>query len=168
MKTVENKNEILESFKQGPANLENVLAGLSPNQLDYLPLKGGWNIRQIVHHITDGDDLWKTCIKMALGNENAEFTLQWYAALPQTEWGKRWGYDKRPIDTSLALFKVNREHIVQLLECVSNWSTYKVQFRNLNGEEESITVGFIIQMQAQHVSHHIKRILEIRKEILGV
>jgi len=42
--------------------------------------------RQIVHHIADGDDLWKTYIKIALGNEQAEFTLAWYLAFPQTEW----------------------------------------------------------------------------------
>ena len=30
-----------------------------------------------------------------------------------------------------------------------------------------ITIGFVIEMQAKHVVHHIKRIAEIRKEMYG-
>ena len=93
MKPQKNKNEILELFKRGPGILENALAGLSDTELDYDPLNGGWSIRQIVHHLVDGDDLWKMYIKIALGNEQAEFTLKWYLALPQTEWANRWSYE---------------------------------------------------------------------------
>ena len=59
MKPPENKNEILELFKRGPGILENALAGLSDTELDYVSSNGGWSIRQIVHHLVDGDDLWK-------------------------------------------------------------------------------------------------------------
>ena len=167
MKPPENKNEILELFKQGPGILENALAGLSDTELDYVPSNGGWSIRQIVHHLVDGDDLWKMYIKIALGNEQAEFTLKWYLALPQTEWANRWSYDKRSIDASLTLFKAIRVHILQLLEYAPDGWTKSAQFRDSNGEIEAVPVGFVIQMQADHVVHHVKRILEIRKEISG-
>ncbi len=167
MKPPENQDEILELFKQGSSILENALMGLSENELDYAPSNGGWTIRQIIHHIADGDDLWKTCIKIALGNEQAEFTLQWYAAYPQTEWAKRWNYEKRSVDLSLALLKANRDHIVQLLEYASDGWNKSISFRDTNGKIEIIPVGFIIQMQANHIDHHVKRILEIRKEISG-
>ncbi|MFH1198388.1 MAG: hypothetical protein V1720_21985 [bacterium] len=106
-------------------------------------------------------------IKIALGNEQAEFTLQWYAALPQTEWAKRWSYDKRSMDESLNLFKAIRGHILQLLEYVPDGWTRSAQFRDSNGEIEVVPVGLVIQMQADHVVHHVKRIFEIRKEISG-
>jgi uncharacterized damage-inducible protein DinB len=160
-----NKDEILEQFKQGPCILENALAGLSDFELDYAPSKGGWTIRQIVHHIADGDDLWKTAIKIALGNEQSEFTLKWYSAFPQTEWAKRWGYENRRINESLILLKANREHIIQLLEYVPDGWIKSVQFRESNGEIEVLPVGAIIQMQTEHVIHHVKRIREIREEI---
>ena len=51
MKTPENKNEVLELFKRGPAILESVLAELSNTELDYAPSNGSWSIRQIVHHL---------------------------------------------------------------------------------------------------------------------
>jgi hypothetical protein len=165
MKPPEDQHKIIELFKKGSSILEEALTGLSDSGLDYVPLSGGWTIRQIIHHITDGDDLWKTCIKIALGNERAEFSLKWYSDFPQTEWAKRWGYEKRPVRESLDLFKAIRNHVVQLLEYVPGGWTRTVQFRDSKGETEIIPVGAVIQMQADHVVHHVKRILEIRREI---
>ena len=167
MKPPDDQDKILELFKQGPAILEKALTGLSDSELDYTPSNGGWTIRQIVHHIADGDDLWKTGIKIALGNEQSEFTLKWYSALPQTEWANRWAYENRSVDASLALLRASRNHILQLLEYVPDGWTRSVQFREPNGEIEAVPVGFVIQMQSDHVVHHVKRISAIRKEISG-
>jgi len=167
MEPPKNPKEVVELFSQGSGLLENALAGLRSSGLDYIPQNGGWTIRQIVHHIVDGDDIWKHCIKMALGNEGAEFTLDWYQAIPQTEWAKRWSYEKRSTDISLTLFRANRNHILQLLESIPDGWGKSVQYRNLAGEIEIVPVGFIIQMQADHVVHHVKRIMAIREEIAG-
>ena len=43
----------------------------------------------------------------------------------------------------------------------------KILGMEFSGEIEVLPVGFVIQMQADHVVHHVKRILEIRKEISG-
>ncbi len=165
MQPPENQEKILELFKQGPNILENALAGLTDIELDYIPRNGGWSIRQIIHHLVDGDDLWKTCIKIALGGEQAEFTLRWYIALPQIEWAKRWSYEKRSIDVSLALFRAIRDHILQLLEYAPDGWTKSAKFLDANGEIEVVPVGIVIQMQADHVIHHVKRITAIRQEI---
>lgn len=165
MKNPENKKEVTALFKQGPDILRNALTDLSDTELDYKPSKGGWTIRQIVHHLADGDDIWKYCIKMALGNEQAEFSLNWYQAYPQTEWAKNWNYEKRPTDVSLALLEASRDHILQILEYATGAWNKSVTFSKPDGKTEQLPVGFIIQMQAEHIVHHVKRIKEIREEI---
>ncbi|MCF8240677.1 MAG: DinB family protein [Melioribacteraceae bacterium] len=167
MEPPKDQDKILEIYRQGPKILESALVDLSNIDLDYVPSNGGWSIRQIIHHVVDGDDLWKIGIKMALGGEQAEFILKWYISLPQIEWAKRWGYEKRAIDVSLTLFRAIREHIFQLLKFAPEGWSKSVLFRNSNGEIEVVPVGFIIQMQSNHVEHHVKRILEIREEISG-
>jgi len=167
MKPPADQKKHLELFRQGPAILEKALVGLSDIELDYPPSNGGWTIRQIVHHISDGDDLWKAGIKIALGNEQAEFTLRWYQAFPQTEWAKRWKYENRSIDISLTLLRANRDHILQLLESVPEGWSKSIQFQDSKGEIEEVPVGFVVKMQADHVVHHVARISEIRQEILS-
>ena len=165
MEAPNNIIELMDSFKQGPSKIEKVIADLSDNDLNYVPINGGWSIRQIIHHIADGDDLWKTCIKMTLGNQQPEFNLKWYQAMPQMEWAKHWNYENRSIAESLNLFKANRDHILQLLEYTPNWWIKKFQYEEPDGKINHITIGFVIKMQTNHAIHHLNRILEIQKEI---
>jgi len=152
------KDSVIARYMEGPALLRCTLAGLSDSDYDTAPIKGGWTIRQIVHHIADGDDLWKTCIKQALGNEQAEFSLDWYRAKTQDTWADRWAYQQRSVDASLSLLQAIRNHIFQLLEHVPDGWHKSAGFREPNGEIVRVPVGFVIEMQADHLAHHVKQI----------
>ena len=168
MKAPDDRDSVLARFMEGPALLERALAGVQDAELDAPPLQGGWTIRQIVHHIVDGDDIWKLGIKVALGNERVEFSLDWYRTLQQEVWADRWAYANRSIDTSLALLKAIRNHVLQLLEQVPDGWYRSVGFRKPNGEIERVPVGAVVELQAEHVVHHVERIRAIRSEIDGV
>lgn len=158
MKSPANKDAVIARYIEGPILLEMALTGLEEADLDTAPAKGGWTIRQIVHHIVDGDDIWKVCIKQALGNDQSEFSLDWYRAWPQDTWADRWAYAQRPIEVSLALLKAIRDHVAQLLEHVPDGWNKSVGFREPNGEIETVPVSTIIEMQTNHLEHHVKQI----------
>ena len=164
MKSPANKDSVIARYIEGPKLLVRALAGLTEADLDTAPAKGGWSIRQIVHHLADGDDLWKMGIKQALGNDQSEFSLDWYRALPQDTWADRWAYAQRPIEVSLALLKATRDHVVQLIEYVPDGWHQSVKFREPDGKVEIVPVGFIIEMQADHIVHHVKQIEAILSE----
>ena len=158
MKSPADKDSVIARYIEGPILLERALTGLKDAELDTAPTKGGWTIRQIVHHIVDGDDIWKTCIKQALGNEQTEFSLDWYRSLPQDTWADRWAYAQRSVDVSLDLLRAIRGHVVQILEHVPDGWNRTVGFREPNDEIERVPVGFVIEMQANHVVHHVQQI----------
>jgi len=163
MKSPANRDSVIARYIEGPTLLERALSGLKEADLDTTPSKGGWTIRQIVHHIVDGDDIWKICIKQALGNDQSEFSLDWYRVMPQDVWADRWAYALRSVDVSLALLKANRDNVMQLLEHVPDGWDRTVRFREPNGKIEIVPVGFVIEMQANHVVHHIQQIEAILK-----
>lgn len=167
MKTSQNNDKSFLLFIAGPLLLEDTIKGIDDSELDYLPINRGWTIRQIIHHIADGDDLWKLSIKIALGNEQAEFNLQWYAEYSQSEWAEKWSYAKRSAFESLSLLKAIRAHIAQLLESVDDGWNKLVRFRKPDGQIEIVSVGFVIQMQSDHLLYHVKRIKAIRQEYSG-
>lgn len=159
----ENPDAILARYLNAPAALKNALAQLTEAQLDIARTPDTWTIRQIVHHIVDGDDIWKVCLKAALGNSQAIFGFQWYWDKPQSEWVKSWNYAGRTIEPSLALFAANRSHVEQLIKQIHNaWERY-ITLRTPKNEEIRITVGDIIESQARHAMNHISEILEIRQ-----
>jgi uncharacterized damage-inducible protein DinB len=164
MDAPEDRTGTISRYREGPLVLEEVVKGLTDPDLDARPSRGGWTIRQIVHHVADGDDIWKACIKMAMGNEEGEFALGWYGALSQESWGDRWDYTKRSIDVSLFFFKAIRAHVLQLIESAPEVWNRSVVVRTSKGEVERVPVGFVVQMQADHVFHHIERIRAILRE----
>jgi uncharacterized damage-inducible protein DinB len=164
MNAPKDRDGAVSRYREGPILLEQAVMGLRDADLDAKPSGGGWSIRQIVHHIVDGDDIWKTCIKMAIGNEQAEFALGWYWSLAQDTWADRWAYSQRSIDVSLSLIKANRDHILQLLGRVPEAWNRSVSVRTRQGEIERVPVGFVIEMQADHLVHHIERIRAILRE----
>jgi len=157
------QSEIIAHYASGPERLEAALAGLSDDELDVALSDDSWTIRQIVHHVTDGDDIWKEFIKRAVGNPEGEFTLQWYWEIPQDEWVELWAYEERAIDPSLALFRANRAHTVQLLAHATDAWERSLSIRWPNGETQEISVGWVVGMQAQHVEGHLDDIRRIRE-----
>ena len=168
MNAPQDRADTLRRYQEGPQHLEQLVLNLADADLDAKPSQGGWTIRQIVHHIVDGDDIWKMCIKMAMGNEEGEFALAWYWALPQDTWADRWAYDKRSLDISLSLLKAVRAHVVQLLASAPEVWDRSVLVRTPKGEAERISVGFVVQMQGDHVFHHIERIRALLRERGGI
>lgn len=149
---------------EGPALLERAIAGMHDAELDATPSNGGWTIRQIVHHIVDGDDLWMAGIKAALGNTPCEFTLEWYWAQQQETWAERWAYAYRSVDVSMELLKAIRAQVSQLLDNIPDgWSRF-VRVRKRDGEIVRLSVGAVVEMQADHLEHHVNRITAIRQE----
>ncbi len=72
------KQEILMEYAAGPALVAEAIRGLSEEQLELKLAEEGWSIRQLVHHIADGDYLWKEFLLRAAGEPEVEFSLGWY------------------------------------------------------------------------------------------
>ncbi|MEW5867870.1 MAG: DinB family protein [Chloroflexota bacterium] len=157
-------DDLLSEYLHVPEQLEAALQGLSEVQLNLCPRPEEWSIRQIVHHIVDGDDLWALILKQALGEAPQELNLQWYWEYPQENWGSWWAYAQREIAPSLALLRASREHITQLLRQVPNAQERSIGVCWPNGEREQISVPDIIEMQTSHISGHSQEIRAIREQ----
>ena len=157
------REAIIARYADGPNQLETAIAGLSEGELDIAESDGTWTIRQIVHHVADGDDIWKVFIKRAIGNPGGKFDLQWYWAMPQDEWVKSWAYASRDIEPSLALFRSSRGHIVQLLEHMPQVWERSLLVRWPNGEEQEVSVAWVVEMQTQHLIGHLDDIQKARQ-----
>ena len=157
------QSDIIAGYAAGPDRLEAAIAGLAAADLDLALDSDSWSIRQIVHHIADGDDLWKGFVKQAIGHPAGEFTLAWYWQITQDEWAERWAYGERAIEPSLALFRASRAHIVQLLaHRPEAWSNCLL-IRQPDGEEVQTSVEWVVAMQARHIDGHLDDIRRIRQ-----
>ena len=158
------QDELITNYGNCPSQLEAAIFGLSETDLDMRKSAESWTIREIIHHIVDGDDMWKLFIKRAIGNPKGEYFFDWYWQVPQDEWAKSWNYKERAIEPSLALFRANRTHIVQLLRHTPGAmeKSLRVCWPTELGEQD-VPVGLVVAGQTEHVLDHIAEIGEIRE-----
>ncbi|MGD9546390.1 MAG: DinB family protein [Candidatus Krumholzibacteriia bacterium] len=164
MNPTDAQETLIVRYLEGPALLASTVSGVHDEDLDAAPSKGGWTIRQIVHHVVDGDDLWKVGIKAALGNTPGEFTLGWYWCQPQEVWAERWSYGSRSVDVSLELLKAIRAQVSQLLRTIPDGWNRSVAVRKGDGEIVRLSVEAVVTMQTEHLEHHVNRIKAILQE----
>ena len=155
----------LTRFLDGPSQLEAAIAGLSDKELDAPPVPPGWTIRQIAHHIVDGDDLWKMYVKAANGTPESGATLQWYWNSPQDQWAQAWIYATRALEPGLALFRANRAHVSQLVTGIPDAWHRSVLILWPKREPSRETVGEIVQSQAHHALDHVRDIRAVRSAL---
>ena len=149
---------VLADYLAAPDQLAEMVVDLDDVSLSRSLTADTWTIRQLVHHIVDGDDLWSIGIKAAIGNPDGVFTLQWYWDVPQTTWAEKWRYADRDVQPLLELFKANRLHIAQLLEAVPEAWDFAITIRWTGHEDERALAAEMVESQARHALGHIREI----------
>jgi len=152
------RSTVLVDYLAAPDRLAQAVTGLDATTLDRSLTADTWTIRQLVHHIVDGDDVWNVGIKAAIGNPDGVFTLQWYWDMPQTTWAEKWRYADRDVSPSLELFRANRRHIAQLLEIVPEAWDRAITISVRGRDDERASVAEVVEMQARHALGHITEI----------
>ena len=152
------RSTVLADYLAAPGRLAEMVAGLDEVALARSLTADTWTIRQLVHHIVDGDDLWSMGIKAAIGNPAGVFTLQWYWDVPQTTWAEKWRYANRGMQPALDLFRANRRCIAQLLEAVPEAWDCAITIRWTGHEDERASVAEMVESQSRHALGHIKEI----------
>jgi uncharacterized damage-inducible protein DinB len=158
------REELLADYAAGPRKLTEALVGLTPEEIGEMNGGSGeWSVKQIIHHISDGDDLWKMVIKAAIGDPGCRFDASWY--IVGNGWAGTLDYAGRSPDAAYELFESNRRHIVQLIEhYVDSWDR-SVTF-TLGGvtKERVLTVEEVVRWQVTHTQQHIDDIWDLRQK----
>lgn len=154
-------DEALALYLSAPTALDAALDGLSEHELDHAPRVGAWSIRQLAHHIVDGDDLWALVIKAALAAPDCLYEQDWYDTDNASVETLR--YASLPLEPAQALFRAQRIYIASLIQHLPDAWQRTVRFLRAGGEPQSVTPQMLIRMQARHALEHISEIQRLRR-----
>ena len=159
----QSREEILAQYVAGPDDLERALEGLEEADLDAAREPGKWTIRQIVHHVVDGDDIWKMCLQAALGNPGCIYHFDWY---DQEPWVERMDYAGREVGSALTLFRANRQHVSRLIRHLPDaWERAVIVTWGHVPDGRRLTVGDMLCAQTVHVPWHVDQIRATRDSL---
>jgi len=162
------QEETLAFFHQGLDALDDALAGLSEQDLDLAPVgsagqsdESEWSIRQIVRHVVDGDDMWRTRLQVALHSPDILYH-DWYRG--NDLMADRLLYATLPLEPALALLRAGRAYTTQLVNNIPGAWEQQLKMAHLGRvEPETISVGAIVRIMADHALEHVEEIRAIRR-----
>ncbi|GAK08316.1 YfiT family bacillithiol transferase [Geomicrobium sp. JCM 19038] len=135
-----------------PTILRDTVKRLDDEQLDTAYRKGGWTIRQVIHHVADSHINAYTRFKVALTEENP--VIKPYN---ETKWAELADYNL-PIDTSLSLLETLHKRWTILLRSLTPADMERTFIPPDSGE---ISLGKNIGIYAWHGKHHLAHITSL-------
>lgn len=155
--TLEQRNQWIRDIAETPAKLREAVRDLNEDQLgtEYRP--GGWNVRQVTHHLPDSHMNSFTRFRIALTEE--EPTIRPYF---EDRWAELSDSRRAPIEYSLDLLEALHKRWVFMLESLTD-----VEFsRTLRHPDLGLlTLDKNLGLYSWHGRHHVAQITSLRKRL---
>lgn len=155
MLTQSERKEMIDKIRQLPNKLETAVKGLSDAQLDTPVGAGKWTIRQIAHHIIDGNLNAYLRMKFVITEEKP--ILKPY---DQDKWAALIDSKNCPVDASLSIAKGLHERWTQLLESLpeSSWTREGIHLEN-----GKVSLDDLLATYSKHGETHLQQILNFKQ-----
>jgi hypothetical protein len=107
----EERAALVERYRDGAAHFEATVAGVTADELDAHPIDGEWSVREIAHHLADGELSSAVRLRRLIAED--EPVLPDY---DEMAFSRRLHYGARPIATSIAAAAAARASTLTILE----------------------------------------------------
>jgi len=147
--------EFIAAVEEAPRRLREAVKGLNEQQLSTSYRDGGWNVRQVVHHVPDSHMNAYVRFKLALTEDNP--TIKPYE---EDKWATL-GDGNTPIEVSLQLLECLHVRWVNLLKSMKE-SDWKRTYHH-PGMGKTLTLEQVLALYAWHGRHHVAHVTTLRK-----
>ena len=151
------RRKFIGEIEHTPAAIRAAVQGLSSEQLDTPYRDGGWNVRQVVHHVPESHMNAYIRFKLALTED--EPTIKPYA---EDRWAKLGDVQTTPIEVSLVLLESLHMRWVRLLRSLDE-EEWKRKFKH--PELGPVSLEKNLAIYAWHGRHHTAHITELKKRM---
>lgn len=141
----------IKVLKNFPKKLKHLVENLNDDQLDTPYRKGGWKIRQLIHHIADSHINSFIRFKMALTEENP--TIKSY---DEKQWAELQDSFSMPIEPSLKILDGLHKRWVYELKCLTN-KEFEFTFFHPQ-QNKNISLKEHLAFYSWHCNHHFVHI----------
>jgi uncharacterized damage-inducible protein DinB len=155
--TQEMRDEYVRQIAATPAALIRAVSGLSEEQLDTQYRAGGWNVRQVVHHLPDSHLNAYVRFKLALTED--EPTIRPYQ---EARWAELPEARSAGVEISLELLSaVHRRWVA----CIESLPPQAFQRRFRHPEIGVMTLSEQLALYAWHGRHHTAHVTALRHKM---
>ena len=143
--------ELAEKYQIATQEFLNLVAQISPNQLDKAD-KEGWTPRQVIHHLADSEAQSYSRLRRLIAEPGS--LIQGY---DENKWAEssQLGYKSEDVQSSLEVFKAVRQASYELIKRLSEKD---LELSGAHSESGAYSVGKWIKTYINHPLDHANQI----------
>lgn len=141
-----------------PLDLEMAILNLDESQLKTPYREGGWNIKQVVHHVADSHMNAYIRFKLALTEDNP--TVKPY---DEAAWAELDDVDKVPLNVSLTLVHALHERWIATVRNLTDEQWNRTVFHPEH--QKKMDLWYLLGMYVWHGKHHVAHIKQLRERM---
>lgn len=146
---------LIQQIEAAPARLRQAVQGLTDEQLSTPYRPGGWNVRQVVHHVPDSH--MNAYIRVRLALTEDEPTVKPYR---EERWAELPDSRTAPIEMSLTLLEALHRRFVLVLRNIQGKDWERTYMHPDNG---LTSLNKALADYAWHGRHHVAHITSLRE-----
>ena len=153
--TEEDTKRYISAIERFPEKLKSAVSGLTESQLDTPYRKGGWTVRQVVHHVVDSHINSYTRFKLTLTEEKP--TIKTYF---EDRWAELPEAKSALVELSLPLLAALHKRWVVMLK---NLTPEQLERKLYHPESKrDMTLYELLHLYGWHCDHHLAHITELK------
>ena len=145
---------LIADYLAGPAALRQAIQGMTPTQLNAVPIPGKWSTRQVICHIADFEPVYADRIKRVIAEDEPLLMSG-----DPDQFAAKLAYDQRDLETELQLIEVVRRHLAGILRTLP---AETIQRAGKHSRDGLLTIETLLTRITGHIPHHVQTIAEKR------
>ena len=150
---------LIDEYAAGPAELRQLVAGLSAEQVRARPIPGKWSILEVVCHLADFEPVYLDRLKVILVQDRPTFFGR-----DENAFAAKFAYHQRDLAEELNIIESCRQSMSRILRTLPAADFQRLGVHNEAGE---MTFETLLRRVTGHVTHHAKFIAEKRAALLS-
>lgn len=151
--------EAVQRYRAGAGVPGEAIVGLTPVQLNAVPIPGTWSIQQIVCHLADTDQVASYRMKRIIAEERPRID-----AYDENGFAERLHCDKQDAAEVCELFQFNRLVTARMLGELPDAAFERAAD---HPEIGPLPLGVLLRLYVHHLDHHMAFLLRKRSMVTG-
>jgi len=149
--------QLIDAYLAGSQTLRQAVAGMSREQLVSRPVAGKWSTLEVVCHLVDSDQAWIHRMKRVIAEDRPL-----HIGYDERRFAAALAYQERELEEELAIFEQSRRQMARILRGLPTEAWARDGVHNECG---LLTLEQHLQVEVEHVPHHLKFITEKRRAL---
>lgn len=145
---------LIDQYLEGPRQLRDAVAGMSPEQVRARPIAGKWSTLEVVAHLADFDPILADRMKRVIAEENPMLV-----GADENKFAGALAYGDRDLEEELTLIEKTRSQLARILRKLPETALARVGTHTERGPR---TLEQLLTTSIGHIPHHVRFIHEKR------